>query len=92
MSREPLCAILHEKTEIGWDEECSKAYISTGKAGIEGMNGGIVECLIETIDVLDTLYEYDRASTKEGWEYFAPVAEMCKFTTDNESRVFVVWV
>ena len=92
MGSEPLCAVLHEETEIGWDKECSKAHVSTGKAGIEGVGGGIVECLIETIDVLDTLYEYDRASTKECWEYFAPVAEMSKFTTDNESRVFVIWV
>lgn len=90
MGSEPLCTVLHEETEIGWDKECSKAHVSTGKAGIEGVGGGIVECLIEAVDVLYTLYEYDGASTKEGWEYLAPVAEMGEFSTDNESGVLIV--
>ena len=90
MGSEPLCTVLHEETEIGWDKECSKAHVSTGKAGIEDMSGRIVECLIEAVDVLYTLYEYDGASTKEGWEYLAPVAEMGKFTANDKCGMLVV--
>ena len=90
MGSETLCAVLHEETEIGWDKECCKAHVFTGKAVIEGVGGGIVECLREAVDVLYTLYEYDGASTKEGWEYLAPVAEMGKFTANDKCGMLVV--